>query len=250
GAEGTVLITVFKLAGGGARLIDKAGGRVVLEKLSSPWVTVPVSGGIAYHAGENAVDCVQSAIDGQIDDAIRSGGRAFMEVVILEYPARDLYGRVQARLEQRALRAAEAEIPSPSFRNVRDYGIDLSRVGSTAEFAYVEGETVHLLANINEAGIVEYAVEATGASIRGTEMFNRMMNHFGNHVRGVRGIWRRGDHWAKVNKLTAAGMSIDEAVTRTWAANRAREWGYVNATVLLRMGRAGSYEVIEVIFLK
>jgi hypothetical protein len=76
-----------------------------------------------------------------------------------------------------------------------------------------------------------------------------MMQHFGRNAKGVCGKWPSGTNLKTVNELTARGVPIEEAVTRTWTANRAREWGFVRVRLIRPpQGTPGQYTNIEVLF--
>ena len=70
-------------------------------------------------------------------------------------------------------------------------------------------------------------------------MFNRMMQHFGTAVRAIRGVWLKNlsgeesTNIDKVNELTGAGITLEEAITYAWTVTRARKWGF-NKVHLLR----------------
>jgi hypothetical protein len=121
-------------------------------------------------------------------------------------------------------------------------------------FALFTPEGKGIYANVDDAGVVTFAIEAgQGSSVRGTEMFNRMMQHFGAAVRAIHGIWirsatgRPSTNIDKVNELTAGGMKLDEAVTRAWTVTRARKLGFLNVRVLgIPEGTAGAYSRIDV----
>jgi hypothetical protein len=100
------------------------------------------------------------------------------------------------------------------------------------EFSLLLGNGKGILATLSESGIVQMAIEAgIDSSLSGTQLFSRMMNYFGDSVKGINGYWAYGTNLAKVNQLTAAGMLLGEAVTQTWTASRAATWGFGNATV-------------------
>ena len=112
-----------------------------------------------------------------------------------------------------------------------------------------------ILASLDDAGVVTFAVEAgESSSIRGTELFNRMMQHFGAAVRAIQGVWRKGPSGRpstnidKVNELTAAGMTLEEAVAHAWTVTRARKLGFLQVRVLgVPVGTPGMYTEIDVL---
>src|SRR5689334_8285211 len=93
-----------------------------------------------------------------------------------------------------------------------------------------------------------------GCPIRGTEMFDLMMRCFGERVRGIRGVWRRGFggrpsvNLHKVNELTAQGVALTEAITHAWTVTRAQRWGFTKVTLLGQPeGLPGTYTKIDVL---
>jgi len=81
-------------------------------------------------------------------------------------------------------------------------------------------------------------------------VFNKMMMHYGNKVTAIGGNWYDGDNLAKVNELTKAGMSLDEAILKTWTGTQAAGYGFTNAVITRLIGTPGSYKTIEVLFTK
>lgn len=77
-----------------------------------------------------------------------------------------------------------------------------------------------------------------------------MMEHFGDHPRGIWGKWVSGSNLETVNQLTAGGLSLDQAVARAWTANRARDFGFGKATIVRAEGKLGAYTNIEIRFAK
>jgi hypothetical protein len=88
-----------------------------------------------------------------------------------------------------------------------------------------------IYATIGEDGFVEFKINTEGTGVRGTDLFNRMMRAFGGRVRGIWGMWPRGTNLDRVNELTALGVPLTEAVTRTWTAHRARDFGFARAVI-------------------
>ena len=109
--------------------------------------------------------------------------------------------------------------------------------------------------NLDDVGIVTFAIHAgEGSSIRGTELFNRMMQHFGAEVRAIQGVWRKGPSGEpsanidKVNDLTRTGMRLEEAIAHAWTVTRARKLGFLKLRVLgVPVGAPGAYTEIDVL---
>jgi hypothetical protein len=129
---------------------------------------------------------------------------------------------------------------------------------SPNSFVLVTPEGKGILGDLDEHGVVTFAIEAgEGSSIRGTEMFNRMMGHFGDKVRAIHGSWRKNasglpsTNIDKVNELIAEGVSLDKAVQEAWTVTRAKKPGYLNVRIFGQPeGTPGAYVKVEVLIEK
>src|SRR2546425_9328780 len=97
-----------------------------------------------------------------------------------------------------------------------------------ADFRLLLPDDHGIIGTLDEQGMLTFVVLAgKGSPISGTEMFNLMMRAFGEKVRGIRGVWRRGYQGQasinldKVNELTASGTPLEEAITEAWTVTRA-----------------------------
>jgi hypothetical protein len=123
------------------------------------------------------------------------------------------------------------------------------------EFDWIPSEVKGILGSMDELGVVTFFISAGEDSpVRGTEMFNRMMAHFGDEARAIQGQWirsRTGElstNIDKVNELTAAGMKLEEAIQHAWTVTRARKLGFVNVRVLGNpVGTPGAYDFLQVL---
>lgn len=118
----------------------------------------------------------------------------------------------------------------------------------TREFAFITRESKGILGSLDEDGVVTFAIEAGElSSVRGTDMFNRMMEHFGKDVRAIHGMWIKGTNIDKVNELTAQGMPIAEAVRFAWTATRAAKLGFTRIRLFGNaIGTPGAYTKVDV----
>ena len=122
--------------------------------------------------------------------------------------------QIAAVLAKAGVRAAETlakHILKKKMVNVR------AATGRTDDFVR-EGTSVNnfIMGTITNKGVVDFAIEAgKGASIRGGELFKSMMSHFGSNVKGIAGNWTYGSNLARVNELTAVGMSLEKAIAKT-----------------------------------
>jgi hypothetical protein len=120
--------------------------------------------------------------------------------------------------------------------------------GSLDDFEWFIQENKGILASLDQDGFVEFKINTQGSSVRGTDLFHRMMHHFGDNVLGVWGKWVSGTNLETVNQLTAQDVVLEEAVTRAWTANRARDFGFGRATIVKAEGEPGAFTNIEVKF--
>ena len=86
------------------------------------------------------------------------------------------------------------------------------------------------------------------AVLRGREQFENILQHFDGQFSGIRGSWTYGDNLAEVNRLTADGLSIEEAARRSWTGQRAADAGYTRVVVRELEGGPGAYSEIQVFF--
>ena len=104
---------------------------------------------------------------------------------------------------------------------------------------------------IDEDGMVAFKINTESTGVRGTDLFNGMMQHFGDKVQGVWGMWPKGTNLNKVNELTVQGVPLEEAVTRTWTANRTRAFGFGKAIIWEEpIGTPGAYTKVLVRFVR
>jgi hypothetical protein len=114
-----------------------------------------------------------------------------------------------------------------------------------------------ILGEVDEKGILTFVVSAkAGSPIHGTELFDLMLRAFGDRVRAVLGVWRRGFEGTpsvnldRVNERTAARVPLEEAVRETWTFTRAARWGFTRITRVDAEGTPGSYSKIDVLLEK
>jgi hypothetical protein len=103
------------------------------------------------------------------------------------------------------------------------------------------------LARWMKEGVLTFAISAQAESpFRGTELFDLMLRAFGDRVRAVLGVWRRGFEGSpsvnldKVNERTAAGVSLMDAVQEMWTFRCAARWGFTKVTLINVKERPGS----------
>jgi hypothetical protein len=127
-----------------------------------------------------------------------------------------------------------------------------------AEFRlFLPDDLAGILGSVDENGVLTFVVFAKAESpIRGTEMFDLMIRAFGDRVRAVLGVWRRGYEGSpsvnvdKVNERTSTGLSLEEAIQQTWTFTRAARWGYSRITRVDIDGTPGHYTKIDVLLEK
>ena len=127
-----------------------------------------------------------------------------------------------------------------------------------AEFRlFLPDDVGGIIGSVDEKGVVTFVISAKPESpIRGTELFDLMLRAFGDRVRAVLGVWRRGFEGSpsvnldKVNERTAAGTPLMNAVCETWTFARSARWGFSKITLVLVEGTPGSYSKIDVLLEK
>ena len=81
--------------------------------------------------------------------------------------------------------------------------------------------------DLNNENMIEFFIEAgPQASPRGHVLFKEMIDHFGATAKGVVGSWTYGDNLAAFNRLTAQGLSLEEAAAQTWTGMQAGRNGF------------------------
>jgi hypothetical protein len=126
--------------------------------------------------------------------------------------------------------------------------------GYPKTFGLTTPEGKGIIGSLDADGVVTFAIDAgPGSSVRGTELFSRMMRHFGDEVRAVHGVWRKGElglpsaNVDRVNELTSAGVPLEDAILQTWTVTRAGKLGFVRVRVLGQpVGVPGAYTEIDV----
>jgi hypothetical protein len=127
-----------------------------------------------------------------------------------------------------------------------------------AEFARFPWSGTGIHGILDAKGVVTFAITATKESpVRGTELFNSMMQHFGEEAVAIEGVWRIGFQGSqsinidRVNELTALGVPLEEAILQTWTVTRAMKLGFDKVSLLgLPTGVPGAYVKIDVLLEK
>ena len=109
-------------------------------------------------------------------------------------------------------------------------------------------ENKGLIANLDDEAMIQFKINTLGTGVRGTDLFKRMMNHFGDRAKGVWGKWVAGTNLEELNNLTAGGMPLEDAVSLTWTGKRARDFGFTKAVVFSSEGTPGAYTNVAVKF--
>lgn len=120
-------------------------------------------------------------------------------------------------------------------------------------FEIYENERIHLKADLDESGVLRFSVntqyeDGTRGMLRGAEAFDQMMKHFEGRVKYIQDDWLYGDNLELVNKLTAEGIPLREAILKTWTARQAARYGFHDARLQARSGAPGKYTAITVLF--
>ena len=127
-----------------------------------------------------------------------------------------------------------------------------------AEFRlFLPDDAGGIIGSVDNAGVLTFIISVkTESPIRGTELFNLMMRAFGERVRAVLGVWRRGFEGSpsvnldKVNERTSTGVSLIDVVRETWTYTRAARWGFTRITLARVEGTPGDYSKLDVLLEK
>ncbi len=114
-----------------------------------------------------------------------------------------------------------------------------------------------ILGSVDETGVLTFFISAKPESLlRGTELFDLMLRAFGDRVRAVLGVWRRGFEGSpsvnldRVNERTARGVPLEDAVRETWTYTRAARWRFTRITEIDVEGTPGNYTKVDVLLEK
>ena len=127
-----------------------------------------------------------------------------------------------------------------------------------AEFRlFLPDDVGGIIGSVDDSGVLTFIIAVKPESpIRGTELFDLMLRAFGDRLRAVFGVWRRGFAGSasvnldRVNERTAAGVSLMDAVRETWTYTRAARWGFTRITLVGVEGTPGNYAKIDVLLEK
>ena len=128
--------------------------------------------------------------------------------------------------------------------------------GSTEPFDYFPNNKNGIMSELTDGGIIEFKINAVDSPVSGSELFSKMMSHYGDNVNGIRGVWVSTDltkankNLGMVNKLTSQGVSLEQAVTKAWTAEKAVEYGFTNVVIETAKGVPGNYSKLHVLFTK
>lgn len=120
---------------------------------------------------------------------------------------------------------------------------DLDTIGlrvrkNPEEFALFHlGSMSSIYARLNPVGSlrIEEIRWRRGSALSAEQMYDAVMSHFGDRVRSISAYWPSGNNLATVNRLNnlatvnrlvAGGMPVEQAITKTWEANRAVAYGF------------------------
>jgi hypothetical protein len=130
--------------------------------------------------------------------------------------------------------------------------------GVPGQYVLFTPEGKGIFGELDANGIVTFVVEAgPGSSVRGTELFNRMILHFGNAAVAIHGVWRKGrlglpsTNIDKVNELTSNAVPLEDALQHAWTVTRAKKLGFTRVQLLGQpVGTPGAYLEIDVLIEK
>ncbi|NTX62301.1 hypothetical protein HUA74_16725 [Myxococcus sp. CA051A] len=130
-------------------------------------------------------------------------------------------------------------------------GVQPDWPGKTSKFDILfPGNNKHMmLTELLAGGVVSMAVEAGDKSpMRGSVMWARMLDHYGENIRAVSGKWTFGTNLAQFNERTGCGWPPEVAARHTWTGWKASELGYHNVKFVVLEGTPGKYVNVEVLY--
>jgi hypothetical protein len=108
---------------------------------------------------------------------------------------------------------------------------------------------------LDKDGIIDFSIEAKGDDLPGHKIFENMMNHYGEHAKGIRGNWsnttkeENNKNLGVVNKLTRRGVPIEEAIKKTFTYREAMRFGFSRVRIEVPpTGKPGEYTRVQVLF--
>ena len=106
-----------------------------------------------------------------------------------------------------------------------------------------------VIAQVDDAGVLNLAIEAGPATPRGGQMFNQALSEVGP-VNGIRGTWNPSmpSNLDAFNANIRAGMSAEEAARATFTGTMAGRAGFTNLTIEQLTGTPGAYTNVKVVF--
>ncbi len=91
-----------------------------------------------------------------------------------------------------------------------------------------------LAAQLDEKGTFTFAIEnfpQEGSVLRGKQMFDEALAHFGDRVQAVQGAWVFGDNLARFNHAVDGGASLVAAAKQTWTGQQAARHGFTRVRI-------------------
>ena len=106
-----------------------------------------------------------------------------------------------------------------------------------------------VIAQVDDAGVLNLAIEAGAGTPQGGQMFNRALSEVGR-VNGIRGTWNPSmpSNLDAFNANIRAGMSAKEAARATFTGTMAGRAGFTNVAVEQLSGTPGAYTNVKVVF--
>ncbi len=137
--------------------------------------------------------------------------------------------------------------PTAQIASATGVAANSVRLGATYERLYEGGGGV--LAQVDEAGILNLAIERGVATPSGGAMFNEAMSAVGP-VNGIRGTWTTSmpSNLDAFNANIRAGMSVQDAARSTFTGTMAGRSGFTTVSVEQLTGSPGAYTNVKVVF--
>ncbi|MFD3511059.1 hypothetical protein [Nocardia sp. NPDC058666] len=119
------------------------------------------------------------------------------------------------------------------------------------EISHAESATM-LMSTLDRNGSLQFAIAnnpAAGSPLRGRELFDEMMEHFGDRVKSVQGNWFYGDNLAAFNRAIENGATESQAAKASWTAAQAARYGFTRVRLVdSQLSLDGAYMSVNVLF--
>jgi hypothetical protein len=123
-------------------------------------------------------------------------------------------------------------------------------VHNCTSYSNLYGGSHGVIAEVDEQGVLNLAIERGADTPSGSEMFDEAMQAVGEHVRAIRGTWGSSmpDNLNSFNGAINSGMDPEQAAFETFTGKMAARYGFTQATVENLVGEPGAYRYTQILF--